>query len=238
MDTAEITAVDPAEWIARQQSPDANRPWVTLSYAQSLDGCIAGEPGKPTEISSPEALRQTHRLRSVHDAILVGVGTVLSDDPQLNVRLVPGTDPQPVILDTHLRTPLSAKLVQRESQQPWIFYSDHAELSRVQQLSQVGARLLAVESAEDGYLDIIQVLGCLRVEGIKRVMVEGGAEVIQSFLASGLVDWAVITISPRWLGGLPALGSVQGKNQTLPRIIEPSYLVVGSDVLVSGKVSR
>ncbi|MRR29175.1 RibD family protein [bacterium] len=237
-DTAEITTFDPAAWIAQQQSPDVNRPWVTLSYAQSLDGCIAGEPGKPAQISSPEALVQTHGLRAAHDAILVGIGTVLADDPQLNVRLAPGADPQPVILDAYLRTPLTARLVQRQIQPTWIFHSEHANPSRVRRLSQAGVRLLPVQSRDPDRLDLRQVLNCMKAEGLERVMVEGGAEVIQSFLTSGLVDWVVITISPRWLGGVPVLSTTEVKNQTLPQIINPSYIVVGSDMIISGKVTQ
>jgi len=76
------------------------RPLVTLSYAQSLDGCIAARPGQPLAVSGPLSLTLTHQLRAAHDAILVGIGTVLADNPRLTVRLVEGQHPQPVVVDS------------------------------------------------------------------------------------------------------------------------------------------
>ena len=93
--------------LARQNT---GRPFVTLTYAQSLDGSIARVPGKRLQLSGPEAQAMTHRLRAVNDAILVGIGTVLADNPRLTVRLAEGSDPQPVILDSKLRFPLDANL--------------------------------------------------------------------------------------------------------------------------------
>ncbi|MCB0123506.1 MAG: GTP cyclohydrolase II, partial [Caldilineaceae bacterium] len=94
-------------------------PFVTLSYAQSLDGSIAAADGTPLRISGERAMTLTHMLRAAHDAILVGVGTVLADDPQLTVRLVAGSDPQPILLDTHLRTPVTARCL-RNPRPPWL----------------------------------------------------------------------------------------------------------------------
>ncbi len=93
---------------------------VGLCYAQSLDGCLAEARGRPTALSGPESGRLTHRLRSLHDAILVGVGTVLADDPRLTVRGVRGPSPQPVILDSRLRTPPDAYLVAQHPRPAWI----------------------------------------------------------------------------------------------------------------------
>ncbi len=95
------------------------RPLVTLSYAQDLDGSIAKRRGEPTSISGPESLEFTHRLRAAHDAILVGIGTVISDDPQLNVRFAKGNDPQIVVLDSQLRLPLQSKLLEN-SKKAWV----------------------------------------------------------------------------------------------------------------------
>src|SRR5512142_1687762 len=104
---------DLAERPRDQRAAELGRPLVTLSYAQSLDGCLTVERGRPTPLSGREALRLTHRLRAAHQGILVGVGTVLADDPQLNVRLVEGRSPRPLVLDTNLRLPLEAGLLQR-----------------------------------------------------------------------------------------------------------------------------
>ena len=95
-------------------------PFVTLSYAQSLDGSIAAKRGEALGLSGPESLRLTHRLRSMHDAILVGIGTVLSDNPRLTVRLVNGQNPRPIVVDSQLRIPLNCKLFHENSVTPWV----------------------------------------------------------------------------------------------------------------------
>ena len=95
------------------------RPLVSLSYAQSLDGSLAARRGSPLLLSGKASMQLTHRLRASHDAILVGIGTILADDPQLTVRLVQGPQPQPVILDSHLRLPPNARVFQGPKL-PWI----------------------------------------------------------------------------------------------------------------------
>src|SRR4029079_2712702 len=102
---------------ARARKRLRGRPFVTLAYAQSVEGRFAIARGLRSALSGPESLRFTHALRAGHDGILVGVGTVLADDPELRVRLVEGRDPQPVIVDSHLSTPAGARLLART---PWI----------------------------------------------------------------------------------------------------------------------
>src|SRR5690606_10285843 len=96
------------------------RPFVTLSYAQSLDGSIAIRSGEPLVLSGPESLCFTHHLRSIHDGILVGIGTVLSDDPQLTVRHCEGESPQPIVLDSQLRIPSTARLCCLPDKRCWV----------------------------------------------------------------------------------------------------------------------
>ena len=97
---------------AKADGAARGRPFVTLAYAQSLDGSIAGQGGRPLSLSGPSSLQLTHELRAAHDAILVGIGTVLSDNPRLNVRLVAGLDPQPIVVDSRLRLPEAAHLME------------------------------------------------------------------------------------------------------------------------------
>ena len=104
----------------RDRARPDGRPFVTLAYAQSVDGSIARERGERYTLSGPDSLRLTHMLRSCHDAILVGVGTVLADDPELGVRMIEGRAPQPVVVDSQLRTPLSSRLLGRAGRRPWI----------------------------------------------------------------------------------------------------------------------
>ena len=104
----------------RARTKPHGRPFVTLAYAQSIDGSISIARGQRSALSGRESMRFTHALRAGHDGILVGVGTVVADDPELRVRLVDGPDPQPVIVDSNLRTPVGAKLLAQTGRQPWI----------------------------------------------------------------------------------------------------------------------
>jgi GTP cyclohydrolase II len=219
-------------WPARN-----GRPYITLSYAQSLDGSITVQRGQPTPISGPETLRLTHQLRASHDAILVGIGTVLADDPRLTVRLVPGPDPQPVILDTHLRLPLSARLLQND-RSPLIATNSTAEPAQIAALQAAGATVWSLPLDETGLLSLPALLARLKGQGINSLMVEGGAQVITSFLAQQLVDRLVVTVSPRLLGGLNAVENLGQRlnGHGLPRLQNPHYQWLGQDVVLSGEV--
>src|SRR5215831_2035198 len=123
---------------AAEHCQRTGRPFVTLTYAQSLDGCIAARRGQALHLSGRQSLTLTHRLRAAHDAILVGIGTVLADNPLLNVRLVEGKDPQPVIVDSQLRFPLEANLLRHHSLAPLIATSEQAERDRQRHLEAAG----------------------------------------------------------------------------------------------------
>ena len=153
-------------WLAEaaRQSESRGRPLVTLTYAQSLDGCISARRGQSTTLSAPQSQRMTHTLRARHDAILVGIGTLLADDPRLNVRLVPGADPQPVILDSYLRTPPGARLLQGQ-RKPWIFTGQYAPLAARHALEAAGARLVYLPLEEQGRLPLPGLLSTLARHG-------------------------------------------------------------------------
>ena len=184
-------------------------PVVTLSWARSVTGAIAAADGARTSLSGPESLLLTHRLRAMHEAILVGIQTVLSDDPLLSVRLVQGAQPQPVVLDSRLRFPPDARLLSRTDRKPWIFHSEVEGSPAMEEpwparglkLVHLGARLFPVHRGDRG-LDLHQVLALLRSEGIHSLMVEGGARVLDSFMSQGLASQAVITVSPVRIEGI------------------------------------
>jgi riboflavin-specific deaminase-like protein len=152
-------------------------------------------------LSGPQSIQLTHRLRAAHDAILVGIGTLLSDDPRLNVRLVEGQDPQPVVLDSHLRFPPQAALL-GGALPPWIATIPGADPEKQVELEGRGARLLVLPPDEKGHVSLPALLDCLGDLGIRSLMVEGGASVIASFLAQGLADRMLVTIAPMIVGGL------------------------------------
>jgi riboflavin-specific deaminase-like protein len=181
-------------------------PLVTVSWAQSASGAIARADGTPVALSGPESLLVTHHLRALHDAILVGIGTVIADNPLLSVRLVEGHQPRTVILDSNLRFPADARLLAREDMKPWIFHAqDTPPGDAGRELQKRGARLFPVPRSGAG-LDLRAVLRALAAQGISSVMVEGGARVLRSFLASGCAAQAVVTVSPAAIDGVPGPG--------------------------------
>jgi GTP cyclohydrolase II len=177
---------------------------VTLSYAQSLDGSIALNRGAPCSISGSESRLLTHQLRAAHDAILVGIGTVLADNPHLTVRLVESPSPIPIILDSHLRLPLNSNLL-KNPRPPLIVTTAPTNQEKQGRLEGLGAKIIRTLPDARGWVDLRSLLLQLADLGIKNVMVEGGARVITSFLSQHLVDWIVITIAPMFLGGLHAV---------------------------------
>lgn len=211
------------------------RPAVTLSYAQSLDGSLAARRGVPLPLSGPQASRLTHRLRAAHHAILVGIGTVLADDPRLTVRLAQGEHPQPVVLDGRLRFPLQACLLQGP-RPPWIAATEGASPQKAAALEAAGAQVLRLPPGPDGRVDLPALLALLAGRGVARLMVEGGATVIGSFLASRLVDRVVLTVAPLFVGGLPAVESRPEPETApaLPRLAGLQCERLGEDLVLWG----
>lgn len=219
----------------RQQT---GRPMVTLSYAQSLDGCIAVTPGQPLALSGSQSLVMTHQLRAVHDAILVGIGTVLADNPRLTVRLVEGKNPQPVVVDSRLRFPLDASLLREHPLPVWIVTGEGADQSRQQVLEGLGARVLRLPINSEGQVNLSALLDHLGRLGVSRLMVEGGARIITSFLRECLVDLLVLTVSPRLVGGLRAVGDLgEGKLVDFPRLRHPHSTWLGEDLILWGRMA-
>jgi len=177
------------------------RPFVTLTYAQSVDGSIAARDGSPIRLSGGESMKMTHELRAAHDAILVGVNTVINDDPLLALKNVNGVNPQPIVLDSTLRTPLTARLLKHPTHPLWLAAS-RPDPQRQTQHEARGARIICVEPDSQGRVNLASLLDHLGKLGIKRLMVEGGAQVIRSFLEEHLADKLIVTLSPQLLNGL------------------------------------
>jgi 3,4-dihydroxy 2-butanone 4-phosphate synthase/GTP cyclohydrolase II len=211
------------------------RPFVTLSYAQSVDGCIAAGAGKPLALSGSQSLTLTHKLRAAHDAILVGIGAVLADNPRLTVRLVKGKDPRPVVVDSKLRLPLSANLLQNRALPPLIATTEAADAPRQKLLEAAGARVLRLPADAKGQVDLRALLERLGESGIDRLMVEGGAGIITSFLSERLVDHLVVTTAPVVVGGLPAVNrSRQGVPKYFPHLRNLRHQRLGDDLVFWG----
>ncbi|TAK49299.1 MAG: bifunctional diaminohydroxyphosphoribosylaminopyrimidine deaminase/5-amino-6-(5-phosphoribosylamino)uracil reductase RibD [Xanthobacteraceae bacterium] len=188
------------------------RPHVILKLALSADGRIGGAGNARVMITGEAARARVHLMRAQSDAILVGIGTALADDPLLTCRL-PGMEsrsPLRVVLDRELRLPPASRLVQGARTVPlWIFSSDAASAAKATALETLGARVIRVREM-DGGLALPAVLAELSRRGITRLLVEGGARVAAAFIAAGLVDEAwlfrsAMTIGP---GGVPALADL------------------------------
>jgi riboflavin-specific deaminase-like protein len=223
------------DWLSQadQHRRETGRPLVSLCFAQSLDGCLAPRRGQPTSLSGPQSSRLTHLLRSSHDAILVGVGTVIADDPHLTVRHVEGRNPQPVVLDSRLRIPLHSRLLQRQDQPVWIATTTASDPECSDALQKAGARLLVLPSDNAGRVSLVALLGELAQNGVSSLMVEGGAQVLTGFLLQGLADWASITIAPVLLGGLTAV------EQALPepvKLKDVYHKHLGDDLVIFGRL--
>ncbi|KAI0652403.1 bacterial bifunctional deaminase-reductase [Trametes meyenii] len=245
------------------QTHHISRPYVTLTFAQSLDAKIAGAGGKQLALSGKESLVMTHWMRTLHDGILVGIGTALNDNPQLNTRHLPPLPsdnphgyrlPRPVILDTHLRLPPKCKLLKNyqagNGRRPWVICASQSNsanseafAARATALQSAGARIVEVDiDANTGSIAISAVLAALRQRGIRSLMVEGGARVIRSFLSathaptkpsSEVVDALVITVAPTLVGSAGVGYGAELHADTLPTFQHVRTEVFGPDAVMA-----
>ncbi|GAA6043156.1 hypothetical protein JCM8097_004346 [Rhodosporidiobolus ruineniae] len=242
-DTALLRSVYPRH-LLDPSSPTpthSDRPFVTLTYAQSLDGKIAGPGGAQIRLSGEESMRLTHWLRELHDSILVGSGTVKNDDPQLTARLpdllpLP-SQPTPIILDSRLSSPPGCKLVTNAQngvgRRPMFVHGPEADEEARRRLEEAGAEL--VEGERDPSTNHLSLPALLSPSSPSRphlgrsLMVEGGASVISSFLASGLVDLVIVTVAPVLIGSEGV--SVTRPGLKVPRLEHLETKVYGRDTV-------
>lgn len=216
-------------------------PFVTLKAAVTLDGRIAGRAGDSKWITGEMARKEAHRLRARSDAILVGVGTVLKDDPSLTVRNIRGPDPIRVVLDSGLRTPARSKLVAHHSKSPTlIFHASDVKESRKRNLERPNVELVGVPRAEMNGLNLVSVLRELARRGVVRLLVEGGSRIHGAFLENRLADSVAVFIAPRILGDIRAIPFADGRGikkmddaWQLDRI---QTRKVGDDILICGAI--
>lgn len=178
------------------------RPWVRAKVATSLDGRTALTDGTSQWITCPEARADGHAWRARASALLTGIGTVLADDPQLNVRtLATPRQPWHVILDTHLRTPTTARILHGEH--PVVIYTTQSDAARQDLLTQAGASI-CVAPQEDGEIDLLWVLQDLARRECNELHVEAGGTLTSALLRAGLVDELLVYLAPKLIGpGLP-----------------------------------
>ncbi len=205
------------------------RPFVLVKLATTVDGRVAVKGRR--YLSGKTAQREVHRLRDRYDAVLVGSGTVLADDPALTVREVKGRDPLRVVVDTDARTPPTAKVVRaKDPQRTLIFVARDADMRRVSRLRDSGVLVTTLPRA-DGGLDLAAVLRWLAEKGVNTVLCEGGPKIASRLVATGLADRLLLIIAPIATGEGPVAFSELG------RIVEPHSVKVrrlGFDVAMEG----
>jgi diaminohydroxyphosphoribosylaminopyrimidine deaminase/5-amino-6-(5-phosphoribosylamino)uracil reductase len=187
---------------------EQRRPWVALKLAVSLDAKLAGEPGRRTDVTGPQAWDEVHRLRAGFDALLVGRGTVETDDPLLTVRgpVKPRVPPMRVVLDSHATMPLDARLITTLADaRLTVLTGPHAERDRTRELERVGATIQSVPGSSQG-IDLEKALSTLWQGGVRSILCEGGARVAAALIEADLVQRIYLFIAPVFFGeaGVPA----------------------------------
>jgi len=214
-----------------------------LHFAQSLDGRIGlGRERERAMLSSELGVVSAHQARCRHDAVLVGIETVLHDDPLLTVRVAEGAQPLRVVLDSDLRLPRGARLLVPDSDAgPVLVFGSMARATpaRRRELEAMGAEVFLTPPNEDGCVELRDALDVLGERGVQRLLVEGGAKVLTSFLRAGLAQRAEIEIAPLWLGAsaTASIGdlSVARLGQAV-RLESVQVERLGSSLLVSGDI--
>jgi riboflavin-specific deaminase-like protein len=210
---------------------------VTVHYAQSLDGRLATRRGDSQWIGGPASLRLAHQLRADHAAVLVGVGTVLADNPRLTVRLVPGQSPRRIVLDSTLRLPLDCHLLTDGAAPTLIATTERAPEARLAAVRATGAEVLLVSSDQQGRVELRCVMEHF---GSESVLIEGGGGIITSALRQGLVQRVVVCISPKLIGaGIEAIGDLHIERLRDALQFESArFSLLEDDVIFDGILAR
>ncbi len=216
-------------------------PYVTIKYAQTLDGRIATKTGDSKWISSEASRKYVHVLRGKHDCIMVGAGTISADDPQLTVRHVKGKDPTRLIVDSNLRIPIKSTVLTDENPQKTIIATtSNAQSEKVAAVKNLGVEVLLVRKERNGRVNLIALLKELGKRGIMSILVEGGSGIVTSLLKSNLVDKMIIPISPKIIGsGLEAIGDLNiRKIQNAIRFSTFTTMKKGDDIIIEGTILK
>ena len=216
---------------------ELGRPYITLKTATTLDGRIALANGESQWITGENARHAAHGLRAIHDAVMVGSGTVIEDNPSLTCRL-PGISNQRrprIVLDGRLRTPVDSELVKSAQKAPvWIVISEGHSQEQIDQFRQKHVTMLEAPTGADGHHDLEWVIHTLGAKGLTRIMVEGGGQLAASLLRAEFVDQIAWFRAPAIIGdtGISAIGEIGLENLAeMPKFSRQSLSVIGDDTL-------
>jgi diaminohydroxyphosphoribosylaminopyrimidine deaminase / 5-amino-6-(5-phosphoribosylamino)uracil reductase len=220
-------------------------PWVTVKFGSSLDGRIATATGESRWITGEAARVESHHLRQQHDAILAGVNTVITDDPELTNRLPePARQPLRVVVDSTLRIqPAARVLAGQETAKTVVVTTERAAKEAVTAIRATGAEVVIVAAGgQENRVDLAALLRLLGERGLLSVLVEGGGEINGALFDAGLVDGVVAFLAPLIIGGREAPAAVAGKGvQSLadaPRLEHLEVTRIGDDLMISGECSQ
>lgn len=237
------------EGILREQCEEQNRiflhymktglPYVTFKYAMTLDGKIATVTGASKWITGETARKHVQKLRHERTGIMVGIGTVLADDPHLNCRMPNGKDPVRIICDTKLRTPLEACVVRTARQQLTIIATSSEDVARQQEYTDAGCEILWIPPRGES-VDIQELMKKLGEQGIDSILLEGGGTLGSAALAAGVVNEVYAYVAPKIFGGVEAKTPVAGIGVTIPgeayRLADLKTQFIGEDILITAKM--
>ncbi len=215
-------------------------PFVILKVAATLDGKIATRVGDSKWVTGESSRNFVHRLRDQVDGVVVGIGTALRDDPQLTARIKKGRDPYRIILDSRLRIPEGAQVIETPSSKTIIATTESAARGKIKRLEKKGVRVLILNSKQ-GRIDLKNCLSKLGELEMMSLLVEGGSQVNGSFLDEGLIDKILFFLSPKLIGDREALGIFGGSGKATIREAIPLRELrvrrIGEDILIEGYVN-
>jgi diaminohydroxyphosphoribosylaminopyrimidine deaminase/5-amino-6-(5-phosphoribosylamino)uracil reductase len=216
-------------------------PFVTLKYAMTLDGKIACYTGQSKWVTGEKAREHVHHERLRHAAIMVGVGTVLADDPMLTCRIENGRDPLRIICDTNLRMPLDSNIVRTADKVPTMIVCGCDDSTRINQYEKAGCRVVRLPSSDSG-TDLKALMELLGKEKIDSVLIEGGGTLGWSALKNGIVDRVTAYVAPKIFGGAEAKSPVEGQGVECPAeafiLTDRRIKELGDDILIEGQVKK
>ncbi|AFA46869.1 bifunctional diaminohydroxyphosphoribosylaminopyrimidine deaminase/5-amino-6-(5-phosphoribosylamino)uracil reductase RibD [Acetobacterium woodii] len=208
-------------------------PYVIMKYAMTVDGKIATYSGKSQWISGESARAAVHQTRSEVAGIMVGVNTILQDDPQLTCRVEGGKNPRRIICDTHLRTPLSSKIVASARKIPTYLATCSRDQKKIKRFEIMGCKILAVSKKGD-HLNLQELMKQLGAEEIDSILLEGGGTLNFSALKSGIVNKLQVYLAPKIFGGVAAKTPVEGPGVEMPseafQFTDRKITIFGDDI--------
>lgn len=220
------------------------RPYVIMKYAMTMDGKIATFSGKSRWITGEAARKRVHADRKRCAGIMVGIQTVLTDDPMLNCRLEDGVDPVRIVCDSRLRIPLESRLVQTVKEIPtWIAAvkpETEQQAEKAEKLKELGCRIFYTDADTEGHVDLNQLMDMLGEEKIDSILLEGGAVLHEAALRNGIVQKVQAYLAPKIFGGSKAPSPVGGIGVDSPDqawlLSEPEITKLGADILLESEV--